>query len=67
MPGKDRRTKNVMLTEKGFERLEETLPKWRQAQEDLRNILGSDLWDRLLKETRILTELGGTAHNRQTR
>ena len=67
VPGDDRRSKIVSLTEKGFARLEETLPKWRAAQADLKDLLGDDLWDRLLKETRILAELGGMAHSRQVR
>lgn len=66
-PGEDRRSKIVALTDEGFKKLEETVPKWRQAQNELQDDLGSQLWDSLLKETRILTELGGFAHDRQTR
>lgn len=66
-PGRDRRSKVVSLSEEGFERLEKTMPKWRQAQDDLLEILGRDLWDRLLQETRMLAGLGGSAHDRQTR
>ena len=64
--GEDRRSKLVSLTEKGYDQLELTVPKWHQAQENLRGLLGPELWDRLLQETRILTELGGMAHDRKT-
>ena len=67
IPGKDRRSKIVTLTEDGFKKLEAAVPKWRQAQDELHDVLGSQLWDSLLKETRVLTELSGFAHDRLTR
>lgn len=58
--GKDRRSRLVRMTEKGHHGLEDVLPKWRRAQDELRGVLGDELWDSLLKQTRILAELGNS-------
>ncbi|MFB9075188.1 MarR family winged helix-turn-helix transcriptional regulator [Citricoccus parietis] len=40
--GKDRRQRLVRLTERGHEALEVSIPKWRKAQDELKNALGDE-------------------------
>ena len=40
--GDDARARPVLLTEKGRHKLEEALPLWKAAQDQLRNILGAE-------------------------
>src|SRR3546814_5611975 len=62
--GKDRRQRLVRLTERGHEALEVSIPKWRKAQDELKNALGDELWNNILREARTLIELGGIACDR---
>jgi hypothetical protein len=40
----DGRTRNVVLTQRGKDRLELALPLWNQAQQNLRRRLGEQGW-----------------------
>ncbi|WP_254302516.1 MarR family winged helix-turn-helix transcriptional regulator [Sphingobium chlorophenolicum] len=62
--GADKRQRLVRLTKRGHEALEEAIPKWRKAQETLKDSLGTELWDNILRDTRLLIELGGIACDR---
>ncbi|KEQ51974.1 MarR family winged helix-turn-helix transcriptional regulator [Sphingobium chlorophenolicum] len=62
--GADKRQRLVRLTKRGHEALEEAIPKWRKAQESLKESLGDELWDNILRDTRLLIELGGIACDR---
>jgi DNA-binding MarR family transcriptional regulator len=52
--GEDKRSRKIRMTDKGFAALEQALPLWQKAQQDLQQILGQDLWANLLKEMRTL-------------
>lgn len=54
VPGEDRRSRIVRMTDAGWAALEEVLPKWRAAQDALRERLGDADWVRLLADTRLL-------------
>lgn len=56
--GADRRARHVGLTERGRTALEEVLPRWRAAQEEMQAILGADLWQDVLANTRVLAGIG---------
>lgn len=55
-PGKDRRVREVELTEKGDEMLGRALPVWREAQSRLTEILGDDRLQGLLREVASAAE-----------
>lgn len=46
-PGKDKRVRLIRLTERGYQVLEEVLPCWEKAQEEVRIRLGQSQWDAL--------------------
>ncbi|AEG51066.1 regulatory protein MarR [Sphingobium chlorophenolicum L-1] len=62
--GADKRQRLVRLTKRGHEALEESIPKWRKAQDELRSALGDEPWTNILRDTRLLIELGGIACDR---
>ena len=47
-PGKDARVQEVSITEAGKRRLEEALPLWRDIQQRMLDLMGSDALTRLL-------------------
>lgn len=55
-PGKDRRVREIELTEKGDEMLAVALPLWREAQERLGQILGDERLQSLLQEVATAAE-----------
>src|SRR3546814_1515816 len=60
--GKDRRQRLVRLTERGHEALEVSIPQWRKAQDELKNALGDELWNNILRDARTLIELRSEEH-----
>lgn len=55
--GKDRRSRLVQLTDKGFAALEEAIPHWLEAQQTLRDALGDSRWDTLFDGLRQLVKV----------
>jgi len=55
--GEDRRQRKLRLTDRGFESLKTTIPRWLKAQEALRQQLGDPLWDELFQGLRLLARL----------
>ena len=49
-PGKDRRERQVSITERGLEVLMEAIPLWEAAQAHIEQGLGGDRMDSLLKD-----------------
>jgi DNA-binding MarR family transcriptional regulator len=46
----DKRAREVSLTEKGLERLEQALPLWHEAQHKIRESLGNNRIDRMIED-----------------
>ncbi|MDP3748624.1 MAG: MarR family transcriptional regulator [Phenylobacterium sp.] len=67
VPGRSRREKLIRLTDRGHSLLVQAVPKWREAQDELRLRIGGDLFDRLVQEARVLVEVGGLSFDRQSR
>lgn len=64
----DRRQRKVRLTDRGFESLKSTIPRWLKAQEALRLQLGDALWNELFQGLRKLAKLdGGSPAEERTR
>jgi DNA-binding MarR family transcriptional regulator len=61
-PGKDRRIREVVLTERGHEALARALPLWRRAQTRVAAALGGARLRRLQLD---LTVTGALAHRRR--
>lgn len=55
------RTRLIHLTDKGLAALEEIMPGWQRAQEELRAALGPESWDAMMEGLRRLVELEGLA------
>jgi len=55
-PGKDRRVREVELTEEGEELLARAMPLWQEAQDRLGKILGEEGLERLLQEVASAAE-----------
>jgi DNA-binding MarR family transcriptional regulator len=55
--GRDRRSRLVKLTDRGFEALNSALPKWLEAQRQMRELIGEAMWQNLIEETRILAKV----------
>lgn len=47
-PGRDRRERRIAVTRKGIELLKQAVPLWRQAQEEMVGLIGSENWESLL-------------------
>jgi DNA-binding MarR family transcriptional regulator len=47
MPGEDRRQRRLTLTSAGREKLQKSMPRWKQAQETLQTALGEAAWSQL--------------------
>jgi DNA-binding MarR family transcriptional regulator len=60
-PGKDRRERQVSITELGREVLMEAIPLWEAAQAHIEQGLGAERMDSLLKD---LSEIIALSHNR---
>jgi DNA-binding MarR family transcriptional regulator len=54
VPGDDRRTRIVAITEKGKQKLAEALPLWRKAQDAVEREFGAERLRRLLGELNAL-------------
>lgn len=54
--GKDRRSRIIQMTEKGFDALSDALPRWIEAQAEMRKLIGNNVWDSLIEETSLLTK-----------
>lgn len=50
VPGKDRRTREVTLTQRGRKVLAKALPLWRQAQTRAIGAVGTTRWKRLMSD-----------------
>lgn len=48
--GPDRRRKTVEITAQGAERLRQSVPIWRKAQEKFNDRVGEDRWSRMLDD-----------------
>ncbi len=59
VPGEDRRTRNLTLTDKGRKTLEKALPFWRQAQSEVIERLTLTRWKDLLKQLDRTVEILG--------
>jgi DNA-binding MarR family transcriptional regulator len=55
-PGQDRRVRQVALTEKGRNVLDEALPRWEKAQAHLASILGNNQWEALHSSLDVVTK-----------
>ncbi len=53
-PGEDKRVRLISLTDPGHQLLEQSLPYWRKAQEQVMARLGQSQWDALRADMRIL-------------
>ncbi len=47
MPGEDRRQRRLTLTPSGKEKLQRSMPHWKQAQDTLQSALGEAAWSQL--------------------
>ncbi len=52
--GEDKRVRLISLTDRGYQILEQSLPYWRKAQEQVMARLGQSQWDALRADLRIL-------------
>ena len=59
MEGKDRRFKEISLTQKGVDSLAKARPLWEQAQVHVVSHLGKDRADQLIADLSSLADLGG--------
>ena len=57
-PGRNARTKDVKVTNRGRKTLEKALPLWEQAQNKVVDSLGHTHWNNLVKELRMLADTG---------
>ena len=57
VPGEDRRTRLVRLTEQGHAKLAEGFPRWQEAQAQIVEALGDLRWQQLRNELRELATL----------
>ena len=53
-PGEDKRVRLISLTDRGYQLLEQSLPYWRKAQEQVMARLGQSQWDALRADLRML-------------
>jgi DNA-binding MarR family transcriptional regulator len=56
-PGKDRRERQVSITEKGEETMVGVIPLWEAAQEHIESGVGADRMDGLLKHLSVIISL----------
>jgi len=59
VPGEDRRTRTLTLTDKGRKTFEKSLPFWRQAQSEVIERLTLGRWKELLKHLDSTVEILG--------
>jgi DNA-binding MarR family transcriptional regulator len=61
-PGKDdQRSREVSLTSKGLQRLEQALPLWREAQRRIKHALGANRLDRMLDDLTAVVDAAGAS------
>lgn len=53
-PGVDKRVREVRLTDRAYQLMEQALPLWREAQEQVKARLGQSKWDALHTDLRNL-------------
>jgi len=58
--GKDKRVREISLTEQGKAKLDEAYPFWRQAEASIRERLGGDRWEQTLANARAVAALVDT-------
>jgi DNA-binding MarR family transcriptional regulator len=56
-PGEDRRVRLLGLTKAGQHQFKRGLPHWEKVQTKLRNALGSNRWNKLMREANDLTNV----------
>jgi len=56
-PGKDRRVREIFLTEQGEAKLAEAIPHWQNAEASIRERLGRDRWEQTLANARAVADL----------
>jgi DNA-binding MarR family transcriptional regulator len=59
-PGKDRRERQVSITERGLQAVMEAISLWESAQAHIEQGLGGDRMDSLLKDLSEITSLART-------
>jgi len=62
MPGKDRRTRGIAITEAGSRVVEQTMPLWEEAQARVVNELGPERWAALQGELETLKRIADDLH-----
>jgi len=60
MPGADRRTRTITLTQQGYDVLELALPLWKNAQKKIVAYLGKTRFKHLLGDLRYIEKIGLT-------
>ena len=59
--GKDQRSREVSLTPRGLQTLEQAIPLWSEAQRKIRKSLGTDRLDQLLGDVKAVVSAAGTS------
>ena len=59
-PGKDRRTKAIVITDEGRALLQEALPLWKAVQQEVVEGFGGERFESLLTDLKTLVELNRT-------
>ena len=59
--GKDQRSREVSLTPRGLQTLEQAIPLWNEAQRKIRKSLGTDRLDQLLGDLKAVVSAAGTS------
>ena len=59
-PGKDRRTKAIVITHEGRSLLQEALPLWKAVQQEVVEGFGGERFESLLTDLKTLVELNRT-------
>jgi len=59
--GKDQRSREVSLTPRGLQTLEQAIPLWSEAQRKIRKSLGTDRLDQLLGDLKAVVSAAGTS------
>jgi DNA-binding MarR family transcriptional regulator len=61
VPGEDRRTRNLTLTDKGHKTLKKAMPYWKQAQSQVIERLTPRRWNELMKNLNSSIKILGQA------
>ena len=60
VPGSDRRTRLISLTQKGHKKLQQAMPLWEKAQESVLDYLGNNRFNNFLTELHFVEKLEST-------